>query len=83
MAVKMTLEEFKDILEEANLVVDDYESALNIFALYEYYRYEEYKHAGYSEEAQNALNSFRVIHNSLDNRGYYSRLKSDYVYEED
>lgn len=71
---KMTLEEFQQILKDAEVSVE-FESILNKIAGYHYRISDECAADGHASLAKDYMKKGNAIYNALDQRGYYDEDK--------
>lgn len=71
---KMTLDEFQQILEDAEISTD-FESILNKIAGYHYRISDECVADGHGSLARDYMKRGNVIYNALEQRGYYDEDK--------
>ena len=74
---KMTLEEFQQILKDANISTE-FESILSKLSGYMYKLSDDFVVNGYDSVSRDYIRKGNVIFNALDQRGYYDEDK-DYM----
>lgn len=74
MTKKMTLKEFKEILNNSgvNFDIRGYEGILNLISIAADFQAEEYKQKGNTVLAELEKEKSDFIYNTLENRGYYT-----------